>query len=436
VEREPDVKLLITNQSRGTPPREWDLDRSPCPTIAAGGISNDNISHHSLVDDGAAPPQREDNHMDKPPYRVPSMAEIAAVPPNGYTVVSTFSGCGGSCLGFKMAGYKVLWASEFIPAAQATYLANCHPDTILDTHDIRQVDPAQVLAAIGKEPGDVDVLEGSPPCAAFSTAGKREAGWGKVKPYSDTQQRVDDLFFEFVRLLRGIRPKVFVAENVSGLVKGKAKGYFLEILTAMKAAGYRVQCRVLDAQWLGVPQMRQRTIFVGVRDDLGLDPVHPAPLPYRYSVRDAIPWIRGDGPMPTVQAGAGARTSSSWGHGVCMVEAETDISRYAIGREWDRVPAGGQSRKYLNLCKPRVDGPCNTVTAPAGMTSAATVLHPTEKRRFSIAELRRICGFPDDFVLTGSYAQQWERLGRAVPPVMMCRIAAAIRDGILGRINQ
>jgi DNA (cytosine-5)-methyltransferase 1 len=82
-----------------------------------------------------------------------------------------------------------------------------------------------------------------------------------------------------------------VAENVSGLVKGVAKGYFLEILAKLKACGYRVGCKVLDAQWLGVPQARQRTIFVGVREDLGKEPVFPKPLAYRYSLREALPWI-------------------------------------------------------------------------------------------------------------------------------------------------
>ena len=76
---------------------------------------------------------------------------------------------------------------------------------------------------------------------SFSTAGKREAGWGKVKAYSDTQQRTDDLFFEYARLLEGIRPRVFVAENVSGLVKGTAKGYFKLVLAALRECGYRVE---------------------------------------------------------------------------------------------------------------------------------------------------------------------------------------------------
>lgn len=382
--------------------------------------------------------------IEKPPYRVPTMAEIADLPWNGFTAVSTFSGCGGSCLGYRMAGFRVLWASEFIPEAQETYRAN-HPETILDTRDIRRVSPEDILDATGLGPGQLDLFDGSPPCASFSTAGKRESGWGKVKKYSDTEQRTDDLFFEYARILRGLKPKVFVAENVSGLIKGTAKGYFLMILKELREAGYNVTARVLDAQWLGVPQARQRLIFVGVRADLGLDPVHPEPLPYRYTIRDALPWIvkgrfgkhgqkTADRPSPTVSAQMTYNPETS-SQGLELVEAETDISRYAIGAEWDKLKPGGQSDRFFQLVKPGLDEPSPTITASGGSGSIASVVHPTEKRKFSIAELRRICGFPDDFVLTGSYQQQWERLGRAVPPVMMCKIAEVIRDRIFTRLS-
>lgn len=388
------------------------------------------------------------DRIDKPPYRVPSMAEIAAVPWNGFNAVSTFSGCGGSSLGYRMAGFRVLWASEFIDAARASYEANKAPHTTVDGRDIRNVSAADILAAINMAPGDLDLFDGSPPCASFSTAGKREAGWGKVKKYSDKAQRTDDLFFEYARLLRGIQPKVFVAENVSGLVKGTAKGYFKRILAELKGCGYRVTCRVLDAQWLGVPQSRQRTIFVGVREDLDIDPAHPKPLPYRYSVRDALPWItKGktttagnerhieSGRMPLHDISEPNATITATLPRYNLVEAETDISRYAIGKEWDRIKQGGKSEKYLSLVKPDISRPCPTVTQLAGSTSTAGVVHPTERRKFSIAELRRICAFPDDFILTGTYAQQWERMGRAVPPVMMAHIASTIRDQILARIT-
>lgn len=334
--------------------------------------------------------------MIKPPYKVPTMQEINEKPWNGFNVVSTFSGCGGSSLGYRMAGFKVLWASEFIDAARDSYRANAAPYTVLDGRDIRQ-----------------------------------------VTKYSDKSQRTDDLFYEYIRLIKGLKPKVFLAENVSGLIKGTAKGYFLEILSAMKACGYQVSCRVLDAKWLGVPQQRQRTIFIGVRDDIGIKPIHPKPLDYQYTVRDALPWIVAKGPMHTIQAGAGARTSSSWGHGTCIVEAETDISKYAIGKEWDIMgKPGSVSDKYFSLVRPDLDRPCPTITSTGSVIGAASVVHPTEKRKLSIAELKRICGFPDDFILTGTYSQKWERCGRAVPPVMMSHIAATILDQILKKIKK
>lgn len=362
------------------------------------------------------------------------MAEIVALPWNERGVVSTFSGGGGSCLGYRMAGYRVLWANEFIPAAAETYRAN-HPDSILDTRDIRQVKPEEILEAIDLKPGELDLFDGSPPCDSFSTAGIREKGWGKIKQSSETRQRTDDLFFEYARLLRGLKPKVFVAENVSGLVKGTAKGYFLKILAELKGCGYRVEAKLLDAQWLGVPQARQRIIFIGVREDLGLPPAFPKPLPYRYSVRDAIPWLSRvtgrtgprfartdseiDQPMNAILVSDPEQTRYE-------VESETDISRCAIGAEWEKLAQGQKSERYLNLVRPYSEVPCPTITAVGGSTSLASVTHPTEKRKFSIAELKRICAFPDDFTLTGSFAQQWERLGNAVPPLMMKSIAETI----------
>lgn len=385
--------------------------------------------------------------VDKPPYRVPTMQEINAIKWNGLTVASTFSGAGGSCLGYRMAGFRVVWANEFVPAAQETYRANSG-DCYLDCRDIRLVKPEEILAQTKLKVGELDLFDGSPPCQAFSTAGKREKNWGKKRSYEHgAEQCNEQLFDEYIRLVKGLQPKVFVAENVSGLVKGTAKGFFLNILAGLKACGYKVTCKLLDAQWLGVPQQRQRVIFVGVREDIGLEPVHPKPLPYRYSVRDALPWIdqlrvrtfdKGsidvtNKPMPTVACTAGRtglnRKESS------IVDSDVDISRYAIGAEWDKLQPGEQSTKYFSCVKVDPDKPCNSIMSSSGsFPSAAQPLHPTEKRKFTIAELKRICAFPDDFVLTGSFAQQWERLGNSVPPVMMLHIATAIRDGVFAKI--
>jgi DNA (cytosine-5)-methyltransferase 1 len=339
------------------------------------------------------------------------MEEIRKIPWNGYNVVSTFAGCGGSSLGYRMAGFRVLWANEFVPAAQETYLANCEKYTYLDPRDIREVKPEEILEKINLTRGELDILDGSPPCASFSVCGRREEGWGRIRQYSEIRQRTDDLFFEYIRLIKGIQPKVFVAENVNGLVKGKAKGYFIEILQAMKECNYRVCCKLIDAKWLGVPQSRQRIIFIGVRDDLGIEPVYPRPLPYYYTIRDSFTNL------------------------VNNVPPEISIQKYEIGKEWRKLNSGQQSNKYFNLVRTCFNKPCPTVVVEGGNISTASVTHPSEQRKFSIPELKRICSFPDDFILTGSFAQQWERLGRAVPPVMMFHIADTIRREILNKVR-
>lgn len=356
----------------------------------------------------------------KPPYTVPSMLEVARVRgTNGYKVVSTFSGCGGACLGFEMAGFEVAWANEFVEEARNTYRDN-HPGVILDGRDIREIHASDILAATGLEPGEIDVLEGSPPCASFSTAGSREKGWGRVKSYSDTVQRSDDLFFEFARILGELQPRTFTAENVSGLVKGKAIGYFKQILVALRSEGYAVDAKVLDASWLGVPQARQRLIFVGVRNDLvdryGLRPAHPKPFTYRYPIRDVLELEKPATHDP--ETGQDIR-----------------LDRYAIAAEWDKIRPGQSSERYFQLVRPALGEPVGTITATGGGIGAASVTHPTQRRKFTLEELRALSSFPADFVLTGTYAQRWERIGRSVPPFMARAIAETIRDEILGKLH-
>jgi DNA (cytosine-5)-methyltransferase 1 len=454
----------------------------------------------------------------KPPYQVPTMAEVNALLPNGLTVISTFAGAGGSSLGYRMAGFRVLAACEFVPHAVECYRLNATPETVLLTEDIRQLTGEAICQAAGVAVGVLDVLDGSPPCQPFSTAGKREATWGKVRQYGDHAQRADDLFFEFIRLVKEMKPKVFVAENVSGLVKGTAKGYFKEILTAMKAAGYRTTCRVLDAQWLGVPQMRQRVIFIGVREDLKTEPAFPKPLSYRYSLREALPYILQHGtapshadweasgrdaeatmvdsslqPAPCITALAGERQNkgiglviegangfnSHGGYGVDQPMATVQAGRpgrvsrpeaaarvihdtggwvvdhdvtdqpcptvtvgvnslnachYRVEEPYELLPPSRQKPGAFNTTKLTLDSPCPTVTVGSpGNDLAVPIPARTERRKFTIDELKAVCSFPADFRMTGSYAEQWARLGNAVPPLMMKAIASVIRDEVLAR---
>lgn len=351
--------------------------------------------------------------LTKPKYKLPTMDEVRRIKPNGFNVVSTFAGAGGSSLGYRMAGFKVLWVNEFVAAARDTYRVNAEDYTIINSTDIRELSPATILSETKKEQGEIDLLDGSPPCASFSMNGNRDDDWGKFKNYSDKGQRTDDLFFEFIRIVNEVRPKTFVAENVSGLIAGRAKGYFLEILSAMKAMGYKVEARLLNASWLGVPQNRRRLIFIGVRSDLEIEPVFPKPLTYRYSVGEALE-------DPT---------------GMLAPEPETCMAGYAIEGEARKLKQGEKSEKYFNLARAEDYLPCRTICASWGTGGVASVFHPTEFRKFSISEIKRICSFPSNFILTGTYKQQWERMGRAVPPLMMKAVAETIRDKVLQRIK-
>ena len=356
-------------------------------------------------------------------YRVPSMKEIEAIPWNGFNVISTFSGGGGSCLGYRMAGYRVLWANEFIPTAQDTYEAN-HKGTFLNKNDIRTVTAEDIFKESGLAKGEIDLFDGSPPCCAFSTAGHREKDWGKVKQYSDSKQRVDDLFFEYARLINGTQPKVFVAENVSGLVKGTAKGYFLEILKSLKDCGYEVSAQLLNAKYLGVPQSRERLIFVGVRKDIaeqfGVHPTHPKPMKNVVSLKQALDGV-------VIDSDEAKR----------LLEEEKKHNRYKILQKMPKNPRrpikGSKvaNGSYFNLSRESLYTPCSTICSSNGRNGSSGNVHPLYDRKFTIEELKRITSIPDDFILTGTYEQQWERLGRMVPPIMMKHIAETIEKEIL-----
>lgn len=354
-------------------------------------------------------------------YKVPSMEVVRRYKgSNGFTMASTFSGAGGSCLGFEMAGFDLRYANEFVPEARQTYKAN-HDGVYLDDRDIRKVKGSDILEAVGVGVGELDLFEGSPPCSPFSMAGARSSGWGKDKKYSDLNQVSDDLFFEYSRLIREIKPKVFIAENVSGLVRGKAVGYFREILRDLRSIGYKVEAKLLNASYLNVPQARERVIFIGVREDLGIDPAFPKPNKKRITLREILDQL------PKLEKTNGLFLDPESGE-------EISLDRYAIGGEWDVTPVGKSSEKYFQLVKPSLDKPIPTITASIGNLSTASVVHPLQKRKLTLEELRILSSFPADFELTGTYKQRAERIGRSVPPLMAKAIGDTIRDEILGKL--
>lgn len=335
--------------------------------------------------------------MEKKIVKIPSMKKINALPKD-FKGISSFSGCGGSSTGVKMAGVQVLLATEFIKPAIETYEKN-HKGTIVIGEDIRNVDWDSWRKEMKLKRGQLDFSEGSPPCKSFSTSGTGSDDWGKEKLYSENvYQRTDDLFYEEMRKLEAFMPKVFVCENVKGMVEGDAKGYFIEILRDLKAIGYSVKAQVLNAARLDVPQARERVIFVGVRDDLvkkGFEPVFPKAKPYEVNVNDVLPHI--------------AYLKSKYRGDIKYVPASIPSPTIVASDGTNSETAGFSSGGFIET----VDG---------------------ERRKYTIDELKKIFTFPDDFIFTGTYKQQFERLGRSVPPLMMYRVVKALREHILEKL--
>ena len=327
---------------------------------------------------------------------------------NAPTVISTFSGAGGSSLGYSMSGYREPLAVEWDDNAVATFKLN-FPDVPVYHGDIAKLSVEQVLEMTGLQPGQLDVFDGSPPCQGFSTAGKRNI--------DDSRNQ---LFREYVRLLRGLKPKVFVMENVSGMVKGKMKLVFVEILKELKASGYKVSARLLNAMYFNVPQSRQRLIFIGVRNDLGVEPSHPKAMCNPPTVGDAISSLEFE----------------EYNEALCHIwqtNSATANERIA------RVPEGGKLANYgytFVSAYRRVDRrkPCPTLTA-GGIGSCASgsswYSHFKHNRGLSGREGARIASFPDGFVFVGKACDMCSRIGNSVPPLFMRAIAGHIRDEIL-----
>jgi DNA (cytosine-5)-methyltransferase 1 len=306
-----------------------------------------------------------------------------------------------------MAGYRELLAVEWDDNAVETFRLN-FPDVPVYHGDINALGVDQVLAMTGLRPGELDVFDGSPPCQGFSTVGKRA---------------IDDprnsLFREYVRLLRGLQPKAFVMENVSGMIKGKMKLVFAEILRELKACGYRVSARLLNAMYFGVPQSRERMIFVGVREDLGFSPSHPVAATKPITVAESF--------MDIVNKSIDLETPTAWG---------TNPKR-AVSKYIPMIRPGGScddvhpKRAGYTLIRLRTDRPSPTITKTCNGSLFSGLLPPSGNRYCTVPEIKRLGSFPDQFQFRGAFVDQWARIGNSVPPLFMRAIAEHIRDTIL-----
>ena len=386
-----------------------------------------------------------------------------------FKVISTFAGGGGSSTGYRLAGGKVLCINEFVEEAQRTYAEN-YPETIILPGDIKELTGQDFLDATGVGVGELDILDGSPPCSAFSVAGKlshnvneeervdlfgnvtiekvpgkHSDGWGQTKKYSDGKmvKNIEDLFFEFLRVANDIKPKVIVAENVKGLTVGEAKEYFNKILKKFENIGYDVCAQVLNSRDYGVSQTRTRVIFIAVREDVAekvglnfmtISQVFPEPEDKWIPIKDVMVGLEYDEEEVKYLTEKFMNTAYWKQTGINM---PIDPPHVLSGDAWDESLQRHYNEKlhHFNLKRLSQYAPSPTITAMGSADTTAGAFHWKEPRKLTLGELKRIMSLPDDFVLTGKWNQKAERCGRMVPPRMMERIASAVYTNVLEKYN-
>lgn len=318
---------------------------------------------------------------------------------NGHkpTVISTFCGTGGSSLGYHWAGYKELLAIDWESHAVECFRAN-FPDVPCWQRSVTEVTGKEIMDFCNIKWGELDVFDGSPPCQGFSTAGKRQV--------SDPR---NDLFMHYCRLIQELGPKVFVMENVSGMVKGSMKGKFIEIMTQLKSMNYEVKCKLMNAMYYGVPQARERVIFIGVRKDLKKLPTYPIPSKKLTTVKDAISNISVVGFTPKI-------TNSF---------VKSILHKLKPGENCSKYHPNGS---FFNSSRFPWNRPAPTITK---MVPVGGVFHPLEDRHLSINEIKAICSFPCEWQLGDDFNEAYARLGNAVMPKFMQAIAETIKKDIL-----
>lgn len=326
-----------------------------------------------------------------------NLSDLGKMEGNGLKVFSCFHCGGGSTMGYKLAGFEVLGGVEIDPEMMAVYRANHKPkhSYLMGVQDFVKI-PKEELPS---ELFQLDILDGSPPCSSFSMAGSREKKWGGEHHFREGQaaQHLDDLFFDFIAVAEKLKPKVVIAENVKGLIQGNAKGYVKQIFAGFRAAGYTTQLFLLNAAAMGVPQRRERTVFVAVREDIGRK------VKFEFCEKQ----------IPLSEAFQG------------ITEKGKDMQHSVYFPYWKKAKPGEGISEYtptgggFNHRKLSPSEPSTTVTG-----NSHVLYHWETMRQLCTKEFCRVQSFPDNYdfgVVKPGYI-----CGMSVPPFMMQRIGLEI----------
>ena len=325
-------------------------------------------------------------------------------------IVSLFSGCGGLDLGFEKAGFDIPIANEYDKGIWKTYKAN-HSNTNLIEGDIRKVDEALF------DIGDVDGIIGGPPCQSWSEAGR----------LNGIEDERGQLFYDYIRILRKIKPKFFLAENVSGMLANRHSKAVQNIFHLFEESGYNVTLNMVNAADYGVAQDRKRVFYIGFRKDLNIDFKFPKPTTpnkeNKLTLRDII-WDLQDSAVSAIEKNY--HNINSINNNEYFIGAYSTIfmSRNRV-RGWDEqgftVQASGRQCQLHPQAPKMIKIEKNKCLFAPGMEYLY--------RRMTVREVARVQGFPDDFrFIYDKVDYGYKMIGNAVPVELAAIIANRIKE--------
>lgn len=328
-------------------------------------------------------------------------------------VFSCFACGGGSTMGYKLAGFDVVGFNEIDKQMAECYIKNHNPKYAF----VEPIQTFKLRTDLPHELFELDILDGSPPCSSFSMSGNRQKDWGKAKKFKEGQamQVLDTLFFDFIDLAGRLKPKIVIAENVTGILLGPAKEYVDKIYKEFKNIGYKLQHFTLDASKMGVPQKRKRVFFIALRDDLCDQ--------FQTDIFTWIPVLNMKFDEPEIPFKKIADND----------DIEMNMSKCVydfylkMGSQTGSLSKVHPKGSYFNEIIQDFEKPLTTIT------SAGNMYHPKIPRRLNHNEFTLGGSFPLDYDFLNS--KPYYIIGMSVPPVMMAQIAYQIFNQWLSKIS-
>ncbi|MCA9980671.1 MAG: DNA (cytosine-5-)-methyltransferase, partial [Anaerolineales bacterium] len=335
-----------------------------------------------------------DDRSDEVPWR------ILKAPTTPYRVIELFAGAGGMAVGFENAGLNDELLVELNSDATDTLRLN-RPEWQVVTADVAEIDFTPYA-------DQIDIVSGGFPCQAFSYAGLKRG-------FEDTR---GTLFFEFARCVKEVRPKIALGENVRGLLRHDNGRTLQTIVAVLEELGYRVEYRLLKAQFHDVPQKRERLIIVGVREDLDIPHIFPEEQDYFITLRAALadcPDSLGSSyPPKKHEVLAMVPPGGYWR------DLPLEVQKSYMGKSF--FAGGGKTGMARRLSW---DEPSLTLTCSPAQKQTERC-HPEETRPLTIREYARVQTFPDEWEFSGSVASQYRQIGNAVPVNLAYHIGRAL----------